>query len=247
MNLDRIIAVRNNKTVYQDGSRCLKVFGRGYSQADVLNEALNQTRIRQTGLPVPRVLEVTTIEGKWTIVSEFIRGKSLAQLIHEHPGDKSAYLDQLVVLQLQMHARACPELKSLREKLHARLDQCDLPATTRYDLHVRLDAMPEHHKVCHGDFNPSNVIIASDGSPYLLDWAHAAQGNASADTARTYLLFWLDGDIDGAEQYLRRFCRASGTDPAYVQRWMPIVAAAQTVRCHAAEREFLHSWINSHP
>ena len=48
MNLDRIIAVRNNKTVYRDGDRCLKVFNEGYSKADVLNEALNQARIEET-------------------------------------------------------------------------------------------------------------------------------------------------------------------------------------------------------
>lgn len=246
MNLDRIIAVRNDKTVYQDGSRCLKVFGRSYSQADVLNEALNQARIAQTGLPVPQILEVTSIGGKWAIVSEFIRGKSLARLMHENPGSRSAYLDQFVALQLQMHATSCPELKSLREKLFSRIDQSDLPATTRYDLFARLNAMPEHHKVCHGDFNPSNVILAADGSAYLLDWAHVTQGNASADAARTYLLFWLEGSIDSAEQYLLRFCQASGTDPAYVRSWMPIVAAAQTVRGNAAEREFLHSWINAH-
>ncbi|MCQ4950996.1 30S ribosomal protein S2, partial [Bittarella massiliensis (ex Durand et al. 2017)] len=31
-------------------------------------------------------------------------------------------------------------------------------ATTRYELHTRLDSMPKHVKVCHGDFIPSNVI-----------------------------------------------------------------------------------------
>ncbi|MCI5575010.1 MAG: aminoglycoside phosphotransferase, partial [Clostridiales bacterium] len=42
MKLDRIIAVRNNKTVYRDGDLCMKVFDESYSKADVLNEALNQ-------------------------------------------------------------------------------------------------------------------------------------------------------------------------------------------------------------
>ena len=41
MVFDRIIAVRNNKTVYRDGNRCLKVFSNGFSMADILNEALN--------------------------------------------------------------------------------------------------------------------------------------------------------------------------------------------------------------
>ena len=49
MNLDRMIAVRNNKTIYRDGERCLKVFQEDYSKADVLNEALNQARIEETG------------------------------------------------------------------------------------------------------------------------------------------------------------------------------------------------------
>ena len=46
MNLDKIIAVRNEKTVYRDGDRCLKVFGAGYSKADVLSEATNHAQRR---------------------------------------------------------------------------------------------------------------------------------------------------------------------------------------------------------
>ena len=43
-------------------------------------------------------------------------------------------------------------------------------------LHTRLESMPKHNKVCHGDFNPSNVIITDDGTPYIIDWSHATQG-----------------------------------------------------------------------
>ena len=83
MNLDRVIAVRNNKTIYRDGDRCIKVFSKEYSKADVLNEALNQARIEETGLNIPKVLEVTMVDGKWAIVSEYIKGKTLAQLMAE--------------------------------------------------------------------------------------------------------------------------------------------------------------------
>ena len=82
------------------------------------------------------------------------------------------------------------------------------------------------------------------GTPYILDWSHAAQGNASADAARTYLLFWLKGDITGADRYLSLFCEMSGTEKQYVQKWMPIVAASQSVKGNEKEREFLHSWVN---
>ena len=92
MKLDRVIAVRNNKTIYRDGDTCVKVFNADYSKADVLNEALNQSRIEETGLNIPKILEVTMVDGKWAIVSEFIKGKTLAQLIEEDPDNKDKYI-----------------------------------------------------------------------------------------------------------------------------------------------------------
>ena len=244
MNLDRVIAVRNKKTIYRDGDRVIKVFSEDYSKADVLNEALNQARIEETGLNIPAILEVTMVDGKWAIVSEYIKGKTLAQMMQENPEKKDEYLELLVDIQLQVQKKTCPMLNKLKDKMNRKISMSDLDATTRYDLHTRLEGMPKHKKVCHGDFNPSNVIITEDGTPYILDWAHATQGNASADAARTYLLFWLNGDIDGAKKYLDLFCRKSDTAKQYVQKWMPIVAASQSVKGNEKEREFLLSWVN---
>lgn len=244
MNLDRIIAVRTSKTVYRDGDRAIKLFDTNYSKADVLNEALNQARVEETSLHIPKILEVTVIDGKWAIVSEFIAGKSLAQLMEEHPEKKDEYLEQFVDLQMTVHAQKAPLLNRLRDKMNRKISQTDLDATTRYDLHTRLDSMPKHDKVCHGDFTPSNIIISEDGTPYILDWAHATQGNASADVARTYLTFWLAGDIDGAEKYLNLYCKKSDTAKQYVQKWLPIVAASQSVKGKPEERQFLLNWVN---
>ncbi len=244
MNLDRIIAVRNNKTVYRDGDRCLKVFQEDYSKADVLNEALNQARIEETGLNIPRVLEVTMIDGKWAIVSDYIKGKTLAQHMQENPAEKEQYLNLFVGLQLETHSKTCPMLNKLKDKMNRKICQTDLSATVRYDLHTRLESMPKHNKVCHGDFNPSNIIIAEDGTPYILDWSHATQGNASADVARTYLLFRLAGDQEVADKYLDLFCKKSDTAKQYIQKWLPIVAASQSVKGKEEEREFLLSWVD---
>ena len=64
MQADRIIAVRTNKTVYRDGNLALKVFDEDYSKADVLNEALNQARVEETSLHIPKILEIRMIDGK---------------------------------------------------------------------------------------------------------------------------------------------------------------------------------------
>ena len=244
MKLDRVIAVRNNKTIYREGDKCIKVFNESYSKADVLNEALNQARIEETGLNIPKILEVTMIEGKWAIVSEYIKGKTLSQLMEENEDKKDEYIELLVDLQLEVQSKKSPLLNKLKDKMNRKISESNIDATTRYDLHTRLEGMPKHNKVCHGDFNPSNIIITDDSTAYILDWSHATQGNASADVARTYLLFWLAGDIEGAKKYLDIFCEKSDTAKQYVQKWMPIVAASQSVKGNEKEREFLLSWVD---
>lgn len=246
MNFDRIIAVRNDKTVYRDSDRCLKVFNNGYyTKADVLNEALNQARLEETSLNVPKVLEVTVIDGKWTLVSEFIKGKTLARMIKDEPERKDEFLGLLVDLQLETQHTVCPGLMSLKEKMSRNICRTDLIATTRYDLHMRLEAMHRDNKVCHCDFEPSNIIIAEDGKAFIIDWSHAAQGDPLADSARTYLRLYLEGDESGAERYLEIYCEKSGAESAMIKKWIPLVAAAQSIRGNAAERTALHNWIDT--
>ncbi len=244
MKFDQTIAVSATKTVYRDGERCIKVFNNDFSKADVLNEALNQARIEETGLAIPKVLEVTMIDGKWSIVSEYISGKTLADLMAENPEKSDEYLEMFVDLQLGVQSKVCPLLNKLKDKMNRKISEAQLDATTRYELHTRLEGMPKHKKVCHGDFNPSNIIISDSGEPYIIDWSHATQGNASADAARTYLLFCLEGKEEMAKKYLKLFCSKSNTAMQYVQKWMPIVAASQSVKGNAHEREFLLSWVD---
>ena len=61
----KVIAVRTSKTIYRDGDKVVKVFDEDFSKADVLNEALNQARVEETGLHIPKIIEVTKIDGKW--------------------------------------------------------------------------------------------------------------------------------------------------------------------------------------
>ena len=117
------------------------------------------------------------VDGKWAIVSEYIKGKTLAQLMEEDTDKKNEYIELLVDLQLEVHSKTCPLLNKLKDKMNGKIAKSDIDATTRYDLHTRLEGMPKHNKVCHGDFNPSNIIISEDGTPFILDWSHATQGN----------------------------------------------------------------------
>lgn len=244
MKLEKVIAVRTSKTVYKDGDRAIKVFDEGYKKSDILNEALNQARVEETGLPIPKLLEVGVVDGKWAIVSEFIKGKTLGRLMEENPDKIDEYLNLFVDIQLQIHSQKSPLLNKLKDKMNRKISETDLDATTRYELHTRLEGMPKHNKVCHGDFRPSNVIVGEDGVNYIIDWSHATQGNASADAARTYLCFYLKGETENAEKYLDLFCEKSDTAKQYVQKWLPIVAASQSVKRNPEEKELLTRWLD---
>ena len=187
-----ILLERPNKVIYRDGDVAVKQFDANYSTSDVLNEALNQARVEETGLPIPKLVEVRKNEDKWEIVMEYIPGKTMKQLLEEDPSREDEILDRFVDIQLSIHATTAPAaLNKLKDKMQRKISETTLDATTRYELHTRLESMPKHKKVCHGDLGLGDVIITPEGKYYIIDWAHATQGNASADAARTFLKFSL--------------------------------------------------------
>lgn len=234
-----LILKREYKEVYRCGDEIVKVFETTHPKANIFNEALNTARVEETGLPIPKVKSVQEIDGKWALAVEYKEGKTLEQLMEEAPENAEAYMEQFVDLQLEMHSHRSPKLKKLKDKLARQINSLrEVDATTRYELLTRLESMPKHDKLCHGDFNPSNVIVDEEGKMSIVDWAHATQGNASADAAMTYLQFAVK-DEKTAELYLRLFCKKSDTARQYVQQWIPIVAAAQLTKNKEEEKEFL--------
>lgn len=240
-----LIAKTATKEVFHDGDKAIKVFNQDFPKADVLNEALITARIEEIGkINVPKVLEVGVFEGKWSITFDYIEGRTLQQLMDENPDQLPEYMEKMVDLHLNVLSKQCPLLNKLKDKISSQILEIEeLNDINRYDMRTQLDSMPKHTKLCHGDFNPSNIIIKEDGTMYILDWVHAAQGNASADVARTYLLFCLD-DQKKADMYLDLFCKKTGTAKKYVQSWLPIVAAAQLSKKRPEEAELLHQWAN---
>jgi tRNA A-37 threonylcarbamoyl transferase component Bud32 len=244
MNLDNIISKRERKTIYRDGNKSIKLFDKNYSKSDILNEALNQARIEETELNIPKVLGVTMIDDCWAIISEFIEGKTLSEIIKENPQKIKEYIDLMIDLQIKVHAQKCTLLTKLRDKMFRKISLTDFDLTTKYDLQTHLGGMPRHNKVCHGDFCPSNIIITPQNVPYIIDWSHVTQGNASADVARTYLLYLLADQKENGEYYMNKFCEKTNTSRQYIEKWIRIVAASQSVKGNKEELVFLSNIVD---
>ena len=242
MRLDRVIAVRTDRTVYRDGDACIKVYGGEYTRADVLGEALNQALAAEAGVDVPRVLRVEQLAGKWALESDYIRGETLAQLIARHPEKAKQYIALMAKLQVQTQRRRAPRLGLLKERLARALERAPLCAARRYALFARLEGMRREESLCHGDFNPENIIMTARGAPCVVDWESAARGDSAVDAAITWLYFKLEMGEDAAREYIDIYCLKSNTERQRVLGWAPLAAAALAADANARRRERLLSF-----
>ncbi|MBQ2086170.1 MAG: phosphotransferase [Oscillospiraceae bacterium] len=242
--MDRnVITAGKDTLVFVEADKCYKVFGPDSDKATVLNEALNQALVEETGLHIPKLFEVTTVDGNWAIVSQYIRGKTMAELLDMYPEKEDVLLTRFVDIQREIQSKRCPLLTKHRDKMNRKISETDLSATLRYDLHNRIESSPRYNDLCHGDLDPSNVIISEDDEAYIIDWSHATQGNREADAARTFLLFLLDGKKERAKKYLRTYCGRTGCSRKEILGWIPILAASQSVKGIRHQTDFLHSLI----
>lgn len=238
---------RGNKVVYDLGDKIAKVFNETKPVSDVFNEALNLARINECGIRSPKALEVTKLEGDeagWALITTKVPGVTLAEKIEAEPQRFGEYLEQFVDLQIEIHGYTSPLLNRQDDKYARMINSLEaINATTRYNLLERLDGLKKGTAVCHGDFNPSNVIVSEDGTLSVCDWAHATQGAPAADVAMTFLLFSLTSK-EQAEAYLDTYCERADMAKQIVRQWLPVIAASELARKRKVNEEFLMSWVD---
>lgn len=230
--LGELILTRHHKKIYRSEGVITKVFDHEYySGSDVVKEAMNQVYAKEMGFPVPELISVFPVGDDLAISSEEIKGKTLDAIMKEDVAHEKKHINELVKIQLSILGKNSSNLKlpKLKDKLNNYISNSGLDATTRYELHARLEQMPNHSRVCHGDITPHNIIIDDNGNYHILDWAHATRGNASADASCTYLYFVLEGNEKLANTYLKAFCKSADIAEQYVQKWIPVVSALSLI------------------
>lgn len=175
-------------------------------------------------------------EGRPGILMERLNGEGILTELQRRPwrlwalgrlfGRTHASVNQLA---------APPELPSLRSDLHRRIGSSNaIPAELRSAALEELDGLPDGNALCHGDFQPDNVLLCPTG-PAVIDWPSATRGDACGDFAGTMLMLDLGALPPGAPPLIRwaqwtargLFARAYASgyeeelrhDPNAVRRW----------------------------
>ena len=112
----KVIVERNNKVVYDNGDTVVKVFSGSKPSADIMNEALNLTRAEQAGINVPSLVEISKVGNCWAVSTRKVEGKTIRQLIEEHPEKEDEYLNKFVDIELAIHAHKAPLLTRQKDK-----------------------------------------------------------------------------------------------------------------------------------
>ena len=246
MKLKNLISDGEKVQVFECDGKCVKLFkDPNEPKSVVLYEAITHTRVEETGYgKIPTFEEIVKIDDKYAIIYQYAEGKTLEQLMRKSPAKSDEYLGLMADIQTEINSLSFTKVSRLKDYLNRSIDGLDMiDDVKKYELLTRLNKMPLHSKLCHGDLAPDNIIVGKDGT-FVVDWLKAKQGNASADAAKTYLNLCLKHHTEWAEKYLKLYCAKNNIDAAYIRGWLPIVAAAQLKFKKPDERELLLTFID---
>ena len=226
LKLGKAIATGNTATIYVNDKTIMKVYKDYLPPAEAEMEAKKQRFAHACGLPVPKVLDVTMIENKQVLIMEYIKGKTLGELLFKNEKKVEYYMSLSIDIQRQIHQHGGEALEPISYKWERQIaDSLILDEESRSLLLKKLKAMPHETKLCHGDMHLFNLIKA-EGGVFIIDWVDEGAGDSRADVCRTYLLY-AENHQDLADLYLHIYCNKTGLTKEDILQWIPIVAAAR--------------------
>lgn len=207
-----IIYESKRKIVYRDGDKAIKTYNETYALSQVLNEALNQAKVSEEGISVPKVYEVKRYNGRYGIVMDYIDGDNLETIVSKNVNGAEKYIDIFANTYHNLVQNNNLNLNNSYGRIKNKIFASELPANIKYGLFYKLREMEFSRDIIHGDYSFSNLVITKEGKPVIFDWGHVAYGAKQFDIAITYALFELQDRKDLGELYLSKMKDLDGID-----------------------------------
>ncbi|MCO7125376.1 aminoglycoside phosphotransferase family protein [Sporolactobacillus shoreicorticis] len=235
MELGTPIAIGNTAKIYLHENKIYKLFNDYLPNTESSYEANKQGYAYSCGLSVPKVIDVTKINGKQTIIMEYIKGRLLGVLIKNDVKHAKEYISVFVDVQQNIHQIIADDLEPMSKKLRRQIRSAHhLDERLKTALLQKLDSISFANRLCHGDYHPFNIIVG-DHKNRVIDWVDASSGDMRADVYRTYLLC-CQFSTELAEMYVHFYCEQSGWSECDIFQWAPIIAAARLSEIVSSEK-----------
>jgi aminoglycoside phosphotransferase (APT) family kinase protein len=153
---------------------------------------------------VPAAHERLTWEGRPGLVLERLEGRDVLAELERRPQRLLELAALCGRVHAELHALGAPEgIPGLCEVLEERIrSHPAIPEALRTVALAILEGLPDGAALCHGDFQPGNVLLCG-GGPVVIDWAHATRGDPAGDFARTELMMRLGSLPPGTAALIR--------------------------------------------
>ncbi len=185
---------------------------------------------------VPAAVGRIVHDGRPGIVMERVDGHGVYDEITRQPWRTWSLAALVGRLHAELHAVIAPaSLRDTRVVLRERIaGEPDVPRDLRDAALAALEALPDGDRLCHGDFQPDNVLLRPHGV-VVIDWGNATRGDPDADFARTAVMMRAGGVPPGTSAlirwgslvgrgtfrraYIRGYARTRPYDATHLRRW----------------------------
>ncbi|MBC5638177.1 aminoglycoside phosphotransferase family protein [Ornithinibacillus sp. BX22] len=220
------IAEGNTATIYLRNNQVVKVFHAYFPKSEARYEAANQEVAYSSGLPVPKIIEVTSLDGNPAIIMEYVNGSTLGELMLDNIHEARYYLNIAVDIQRKIHLVKTDSIEPMTLKLKRQIEFAEkLNEKQKACLIEKMNQITFENRLCHGDLHVFN-LIQTGRHVAIIDWVDASVGDVRADVYRTYLLY-AQHYPEIAEEYLNLYTEKSGISKEDILEWAPIIAGAR--------------------
>ncbi|WP_418222997.1 phosphotransferase [Clostridium isatidis] len=242
--IGKFIGRDNQSKVYKNKEYAIKVFNPGCDKTSVFYEATVASLMEEIGLPVAKIHEVIKIENQWAIKMDYIEGMDLGECIKQDRENLASYLEIMVDLQIFIQQIKVHLSFNLHDSLKEKIENSNfIDELTKNKLLVKLNNLPRGSGLCHGDFNPFN-IMKDKNEYFVINWIKAANGSQEADACKTYMSLALI-DEEMADLYLEIYSNKSKKCKQDILEWLPILAVPILDERKEEDKDKLLSWINT--
>ena len=235
--IGKLIGSGGTSDVHEWGdNEVIKIYKTHISDGTINHEEYIGKLLNKTFLNIPKLIDSITIDGKSALIYERKPGNILAEPLLKGLYEKEL-AQKFAKMHYDIHMETIIELPKQYEFFYNRITDLSSILGSKSDALLELlDSIPNETKLCHGDYQPLN-IIGEAGDYTVIDWNGACSGNPVLDVAWTYLtlnspvvkhllgkeaseLFTLF-----VEEYLSHYCQLSGINSTQVLKCLPLVAA----------------------